>query len=73
MYFCEDGGSSPGVYARDSNGMYHTVFQGISGGRYDGDETVGIALSPDGLKLYAGFQDTGVLMEFTRDDGLPFE
>ena len=72
VYFCQDGGT-PGVYARDLQGTYHTVFQAIKGGWYDGDETVGIALSPGGKKLYAGFQDAGVLMEFKRDDGLPFE
>ena len=54
IYFSEDGGSTPGVYVRDKAGMYRTVFEGIAGGRYDGDETVGIALSPDRRKLYAG-------------------
>ena len=48
------------------------VFQAISD-EYDGDETVGIALTPDRMKLYAGIQDAGVLFEFTRDDGRPFE
>ncbi|KAL7525950.1 hypothetical protein ACHAXR_001234, partial [Thalassiosira sp. AJA248-18] len=75
-----DGGTTPGVYVRDTNGMYHTIFEAIDGGIYSGngddespDETVGIALSPDRRKLYAGFQDAGVLMEFTREDGHPFE
>ena len=54
IYFSEDGGSAPGVYVRDFEGTYRTVFEGISGGRYDGDETVGIALSPNRMKLYAG-------------------
>lgn len=54
IYFSEDGGSTPGVYVRDMDGMYHTIFEGIDGGAYDGDETVGIALSPDRRKLYAG-------------------
>lgn len=72
IYFCEDGGT-PGVYARDMDGSYTTVFSAIRGGWYDGDETVGIALSPDGKRFYAGYQDAGVLMEFTRDDGLAFE
>mmetsp|Transcript_20010 Transcript_20010/g.34435 ORF Transcript_20010/g.34435 Transcript_20010/m.34435 type:complete len:122 (-) Transcript_20010:110-475(-) len=73
MYFTEDGGSSPGVYARlGSTGVYYTMFQGMSS-KYDGDESVGVALSPDGTKFYAGIQDAGVLFEFRRDDGLPFE
>jgi len=73
MYFTEDGGSTPGVYARlGSTGTYYTMFQAISKD-YDGDETVGVALSPDGKKFYAGIQDVGILFEFSRDDGLPFE
>ena len=73
MFFTEDGGSTPGVYARlGSTGTYYTVFQGLSS-EYDGDETSGIALSPDGTRLYAAFQEAGLLFEFTRDDGLPFE
>ena len=72
MYFTEDGGSTPGVFVRDGDGTYYTVFQAISD-EYDGDETVGIALTPDRMKLYAGIQDAGVLFEFTRDDGRPFE
>ena len=73
IYFSEDGGTTPGVYVRDMAGTYRTVFEGIAGGLYDGDETVGIALSPDRRKLYAGFQDAGVLLEFTRDDGFSFQ
>jgi len=74
IYFCEDGGSNPGVYARYGNdGTYFTMFQAISGGIYDDDETVGIALSPDNKRFYAGIQHYGVIFEFTRDDGLPFE
>lgn len=73
MYFTEDGGSTPGVYARlGSTGVYYTMFQGTSK-EYNDDETVGVALSPDGTKFYAGIQDAGVLFEFRREDGLPFE
>ena len=71
IYFTEDGGDTPGVYVRSRDGAYRTLFEGISGAYVD-DETVGIALSPDRRKLYAGIQDAGLLMEFTRDDGLPF-
>ncbi|KAL7547523.1 hypothetical protein ACHAWF_012738 [Thalassiosira exigua] len=74
MYFTEDGGENPGVHARyGDDGTYFTLFQGVEGGRYDGDETVGIALSPDHKKFYAGFQDYGIIFEVTRNDGRAFE
>ena len=74
LFFTEDGGDSPGVYVRFSGDeMYSAMFQGIPGVIYSDDETVGIALSPDNLRFYAGFQDAGVILEFTRDDGLPFQ
>jgi len=75
MYFTEDGGDSPGVYARFGNdATYFTLFQAIKGSIYGNDEseTTGIALSPDNKRFYAGIQD-GIIFEFTRDDGLPFE
>ena len=72
IYFTEDGGSGPGVHARDSEGKYYTLFRGIPGGQYSGDETVGIAFSPDRLRFYAGYQDEGVLFEITREDGQMF-
>ena len=84
LYFTEDGGRTPGVYLRDEKGDYHTVFEAYNEGEgfYKGDETVGLALSPDGTKIYAGFQDCGCeesgeadcgcLFEFSRDDGMSF-
>lgn len=74
IYFTEDGGSSPGVYARyGSDGTYFTMFQAIQGGMHDDDETAGIALSPDNKRFYATIQHSGYILEFTRDDGLAFE
>ncbi|KAL7535205.1 hypothetical protein ACHAXR_006337, partial [Thalassiosira sp. AJA248-18] len=73
IYFAEDGGNgdtTPGVYVRDMNGTYHTIFEAID---RNGDETVGIALSPDRRKMFAGFQKAGMLMEFIREDGYRFE
>ncbi|KAL9189758.1 hypothetical protein ACHAXT_009433 [Thalassiosira profunda] len=61
IYFTEDG----------ALGVYTALFE--SDGTYVGDETVGVALSPDRRRFYAGYQDAGKLIEFTRDDGLPFE
>lgn len=73
MYFTEDGGNSPGVYARyGGDKTYFTLFQGING-VYSDDETVGIAISPDHKRFYAGIQDAGYIFEFSREDGLAFE
>lgn len=72
IYFTEDGGNAPGVYVRDKEGKYYTMVRGIPGGKYSGDETVGLAFNPDRTKFYFGFQEAGVLMEVTRVDGQPF-
>ena len=73
LYFTEDGSSDPGIYARYHDGTYFTMFQAIRGGIHTDDETIGIALSPDHKRFYAGFQDNGYIFEFTREDGLRFE
>lgn len=71
LYFTEDGGTQAGVHARyDKDSTYFTMFEAKTD---DNDETVGIALSPDHRKFYAGIQDRGVIFEFRRIDGLPFE
>jgi len=73
IYFTEDGGN-PGVFARNgADRTYYTVFQAIENGIHQDDETIGIALSPDNKRLYAGIQDSGYIFEFTRSDGLAFE
>ena len=64
----------PGVYARrDADGTYFTMLQAIAAGVHTDDDTVGIALSPDRKRFYAGFQGNGFIFEFTRVDGLAFE
>jgi len=71
MYFTEDGGKDPGVYARyGTDETYFTMFQGNLS---EEDETVGIALSPDHKAFYAALQGHGMVYEFRREDGLPFE
>jgi secreted PhoX family phosphatase len=72
IYFTEDGGNAPGIHVRDGDGKYYTMVRAVPGSKYSGDETVGIAFSPDRKKFYFGFQDAGVLMEVTRDDGHAF-
>jgi len=56
-----------------NDGTYTTMFQAIKGGIHKWDETIGIALSLDNTKFYAGFQSLGYIFEIMRDDGLPFE
>lgn len=71
IYFTEDGGKNPGVYARyGTDETYFTMFQGNLS---EEDETVGIALSPDHRAFYAALQWHGIVYEFRREDGLPFE
>ena len=53
IYFMEDGGDNPGVYVRSRDGTYQTIFKAVDGAYVD-DETVGVALSPDRRRLYAG-------------------
>jgi len=71
IYFTEDGGKNPGVYARyGTDETYFTMFQGNLD---EEDETTGIALSPDNTRFYAAIQGIGYVYEFKREDGLPFE
>ena len=81
MYFTEDGGNSIGVYAIDKNNKRYAIFEAYAQ-KYAGDETTGLAFSPDGKKMYACFQDCGCdnsdgvdcgcLLEFSREDGKSF-
>ncbi|KAK1732522.1 DUF839 domain-containing protein [Skeletonema marinoi] len=72
IYFTEEGNTAPGAHARDGEGTYYTLFRAIPGGRFSGDETVGIAFSPDRKRFYCGYQEEGVLFEITREDGQMF-
>jgi hypothetical protein len=73
LYIAENGGSSPGVFGRDlPTGEYFAVFEAIAE-QYDGDDVTGISFSPDWKRLYACFQDAGIMLEIQREDGLPFE
>ena len=82
LYLTEDGGDSVGAYAVNEYGQKFAIFEAYAG-RWRGDETTGLAFSPDGRKLYAAFQDCeceapqsddcGCLLEFTRTDGMPFD
>jgi hypothetical protein len=71
LYFTEDGGRTPGVFVYDGS-RYYALFEAYEA-KYRGDETTGLAFSPDGTKLYVCLQEIGFLFQFERVDGLPFE
>jgi hypothetical protein len=70
LYFTEDGGGNPGVYVSDGTD-YFTLFE-AQDSKFKGDETTGLAFSPDGTKLYICLQEIGYMFEITRNDGLAF-
>lgn len=71
LYFTEDGGRSPGIYAHDGSRLY-ALLEAYSG-VYNTDETTGFAFSPDGTKLYFCMQQIGYLFQLERVDGRPFD
>jgi hypothetical protein len=82
LYLTEDGGDSVGAYTVNEYGQKYAIFEAY-GSKWKGDETTGLAFSPDGRKMYAAFQDCGCtssggddcgcLLEFIRTDGMPFD
>jgi hypothetical protein len=86
LYFTEDGGKTAGVYAvHRSTGERYAIFEAYDD-VYKNDETTGLAFSPDGMKMYAAFQDCGCgnseggldytcgcLLRFSRNDGYSFD
>ena len=70
LYFTEDGGIDPGIFASDGI-EYFTVFF-ANDKKFVNDETTGLAFSPDGTKMYVCIQEIGYFFEITRDDGLAF-
>ena len=73
LYFCEEGGDSPGIHVRHGPGRYTTLLH-IDENFVDirnetiTEETVGLAFSPDAIHLYVAFQEMGILYDVTRDD-----
>ena len=57
-----------GVYAIDGNNKRYAMFEAYAE-QYKGDETTGLAFSPDGTKMYACFQDCGC---DDSEDGVDF-
>ena len=73
------------MYTIDSENKRYAIFEAYSD-FYRGDETTGLAFSPDGRKMFASFQDCGCrsscyevdptcgcLLKFSREDGKPFD
>jgi hypothetical protein len=71
LFFTEDGGDTPGVYAYDGK-RYRTLAQAVDSA-YRDDETTGVHVSPDGMWLFFCFQEIGYMFRARRIDGKPFE
>ena len=71
MYFTEDGGRTPGVYMTNGS-RYYSILE-ASARIYRGDETTGLAFSPDGRRMYVCMQEIGYLFQIERVDGEPFQ
>jgi hypothetical protein len=67
LYFCTDGRTPNGVYAYDGEG-YYAILHEID---YN-TELAGIDFSPDGMVMYAAFQEAAV-WQFWRTDGKSFQ
>lgn len=71
IFHTEDGGNTPGVYFKDlRTNQYLTIFQDDS--VEDGEETTGVAVSPNGKCLLSCLQDRGECFIFEREDGGSF-
>ena len=70
LYFSEDGGSTPGIYVYDGS-KYVALLEAFTT-RYMGDETTGLAFSPDGRYFYFCMQEIGFLFQVERKDLRPF-
>lgn len=73
LYFCEEGGDSPGLHVRHGDpGRYTTILyideNVVARNGDETEETTGIAFSPDAKHLYVVFQEIGILYDVTRDD-----
>ena len=75
LFHAEDESSTPGVYLQDvQSDRYYTIFEDkdpVDWG--DGEETTGIAVSPDGRCLIGCLQEKGECFVVKRDDGGSFD
>lgn len=70
IFFAEDGGKWPGIFARNKNGDFYTILETVN---YPKDEPTGMSFSPNGKHLYFALQDIGLFYDITREDGLGFQ
>jgi hypothetical protein len=75
LFFTEDGGDRPGIYARRSGRNPAEVLTILESSVYVNadQETTGLAFSPDRRRMYFAIQDAGLVYEVKRIDGLPFD
>lgn len=71
IYFTEDGGKTPGIFAFDGS-SFQTVLEAYSEVYFD-HETSGVEFSPDGMSMFFCIQESGFLFQVKRIDGYPFE
>ena len=75
LFHAEDLSNSPGVYLQDVKAnSFYTIFEDkdpVDWG--DGEETTGIAVSPDGRCLIGCLQERGECFVVKRDDGGSFD
>lgn len=69
LYFTEEGGADAGVHARDEFGRFFTILESP----VFEDETTGLSFSHDKKHMYVAYQETGILFDVTREDGLTFD
>lgn len=70
LYFTEDGGLTPGLFVYDGSN-YKSLLE-ANASYYQGDETTGIAFSPDGRFLFFCIQEHGSCFQVRRIDGREF-
>jgi len=72
LYFLEDGGKMPGVFARNlKNDRTYTIMEKVED-KFDGDESTGLAFCDNSKRLIVALQERGTIYEITREDGQPF-
>ncbi|CAB9525376.1 osmC-like protein [Seminavis robusta] len=68
LLFTEDGGDRAGIHARDSDGNFYVLCES----NLFQPETTGIAITPDGTRIYFAYQNDGILYELRRNDNQSF-
>ena len=69
LYFSNVTDGTGEIGARNEQGTY-TIIEAVG---HTGDNTTGLAFSPDGKHLYFAIQGAGLLYDISRDDGRGFD